>query len=128
MWEKWVFIATAAGITCLMRAAVGDIVTAGAADCTLALFDEISSIAASQGFAPRPAAGQRGRTMLTTAGSPFTASMLRDIEAGRPIEADDMLGDLLNRSGRMDGFPMLPLAHTHLKAYEARRVRTHTTP
>jgi 2-dehydropantoate 2-reductase len=32
MWEKWVFIATGAGITCLMRAAIGDIVAAGAAD------------------------------------------------------------------------------------------------
>ena len=31
MWEKWVFIATAAGITCLMRASVGDYVTAGGA-------------------------------------------------------------------------------------------------
>src|SRR5262249_16159576 len=28
MWEKWVFIATGAGITCLMRATVGDIVAA----------------------------------------------------------------------------------------------------
>jgi 2-dehydropantoate 2-reductase len=32
MWNKWVFIATAAGITCLMRAAIGDIVAAGAGD------------------------------------------------------------------------------------------------
>ncbi len=31
MWEKWVFIAAAAGITCLMRASIGDIVSAGAA-------------------------------------------------------------------------------------------------
>ena len=26
MWEKWVFIASAAGMTCLMRATIGDIV------------------------------------------------------------------------------------------------------
>ena len=32
MWEKWLFIATAAGITCLMRATIGDIVAAGAVD------------------------------------------------------------------------------------------------
>jgi 2-dehydropantoate 2-reductase len=32
MWEKWVFIAASAGITCLMRAAIGEIVAAGAAD------------------------------------------------------------------------------------------------
>lgn len=123
MWEKWVFIATAAGITCLMRAAVGDIVAAGAADRTLALLDEISAVAAAQGFAPRAAAAQRARTMLSAAGSPFTASMLRDVENGRPIEADHMLGDLLKRGGKQDGFPMLRLAYAHLKAYEARRAR-----
>jgi 2-dehydropantoate 2-reductase len=124
MWEKWVFIATAAGITCLMRAAVGDIVVAGATDLTLALFKEISTIAADQGFALRPAAAERGRAMLTQAGSPFTASMLRDVEGGRPIEADHMLGDLLKRGrDRLGGYPMLGIAYAHLKAYEARRTR-----
>ena len=34
MWEKWAFIATGAGITCLMRASFGDIVAAGAVDLT----------------------------------------------------------------------------------------------
>ena len=29
MWEKWMFIASAAGITCLMRSTVGDIVAGG---------------------------------------------------------------------------------------------------
>ncbi|MGZ3342007.1 MAG: ketopantoate reductase family protein, partial [Reyranella sp.] len=124
MWEKWVFIATAAGITCLMRAAVGDIVAAGATELTLALFEEISTIAAGQGFALRPAAAERGRAMLTQANSPFTASMLRDIEGGRPIEADHMLGDLLKRGGeRPGGYPLLGVAYAHLKAYEARRAR-----
>jgi hypothetical protein len=32
MWEKWAFIAANVGITCLMRAAIGDIVAAGGAD------------------------------------------------------------------------------------------------
>ena len=50
MWEKWVFIATAAGITCLMRASVGDYVAAGAADLALGLLNECASIAAARGF------------------------------------------------------------------------------
>ena len=53
LWEKWVFIAAAAGITCLMRAAIGDIVAAGAGDLALSLFEENSRIAAANGFAPR---------------------------------------------------------------------------
>jgi 2-dehydropantoate 2-reductase len=124
MWEKWVFIATAAGITCLMRASVGDIVATGGADCTLALLDEISGIAARQGFAVRAPVAQRLRTMLTAARSPFTASMLRDIEARRPTEADHVLGDLLERGGSTTNtYPTLRLAYAHLKAYEARRAR-----
>ena len=38
MWEKWAFIATGAGITCLMRAAFGDIVAAGAVNLTTGLY------------------------------------------------------------------------------------------
>src|SRR5262249_1104526 len=36
MWEKWVFLASLAGITCLARAAVGDIVAAGGVDLAVA--------------------------------------------------------------------------------------------
>ena len=53
MWEKWIFIAALAGITCLMRAAIGDIVAAGAADLSTGLLDECAAIAASEGFPPR---------------------------------------------------------------------------
>jgi 2-dehydropantoate 2-reductase len=61
MWEKWVFIATAAGITCLMRVAVGDYVAAGAADLATGLLAECASIAAGQGFPPRESALERAR-------------------------------------------------------------------
>ena len=54
--------------------------------------------------------------------------MLRDVESNRPVEADHMLGDLLKRSGKTDGFPMLRLVYAHLKAYEARRTRTGSKP
>lgn len=124
MWEKWVFIAAAAGITCLMRAPVGDIAAGGGADLAVELLEEIAAIASAQGNPPRPAAVQRGRTMLTQAGSPFTASMLRDIESGRQIEADHVLGDLLKRGGQGPGsYPLLAIAYAHLKSYEARRSR-----
>src|SRR5260370_11535362 len=97
-----------------MRAAVGDIVAAGATDLTLALFNEIAAIAAAQGFAPRPAAAERGRTLLTQAGSPFPASMLRDVEGGRPLAGDHMLGDLLKRGGDTPrGYPTPGLARAH---------------
>ncbi len=123
MWEKWVFIATAAGITCLMRASVGDYAAAGAADLALGLLDECASIAAAQGFLLREPALERGRTALTAAGSPLKASMLRDIEGGKPVEGDQILGDLLRRSTNPDACSLLRVATLHVKAYEAGRMR-----
>jgi 2-dehydropantoate 2-reductase len=124
MWEKWVFIAATAGITCLMRATVGDIVAANAAGLTADLFDESAAIASAHGFAPRDEFETRAKTMLTTPGSTFAASMLRDIERNAPIEADHIVGDLLRRGEtKRVGHPLLRIAYAHLKAYEARRAR-----
>ncbi len=129
MWEKWVFIATGAGITCLMRAAIGDIVAAGAADLPETLLDECAAIATDQGFAVRAAVMQQDRATFTAPGSPLTASMLRDIERGAPIEADQIIGDLLRCDRRGEGrgqgraSPLLRIAYAHLKSYESRRAR-----
>ncbi|MBV8474660.1 MAG: 2-dehydropantoate 2-reductase [Hyphomicrobiales bacterium] len=127
MWEKWLFIAAAAGATCLMRAAVGDIVAAGAADLATGLIDECAAIATAQGFPPRPASLAMARVALTQPGSMLTASMLRDVENGMPVEADHILGDLLRRTGAADNRALLRVAYAHLKAYEARRAREATS-
>jgi 2-dehydropantoate 2-reductase len=128
MWEKWVFIAACAGITCLMRANIGDIVAAGAADLSLALFDECAAIAASHGNPPRPDAIQQSRAMLTKSDSGLTASMFRDIERNAPTEAAHMIGDLLCRGeDRAIPSPLLRVAYAHLKAYEVRRAREAAT-
>jgi 2-dehydropantoate 2-reductase len=126
MWEKWVFIATAAGITCLMRSAVGDYVAAGGADLATALLAECASIAAAQGFPPREPALERARAAMTAAGSPLKASMLRDIESRKPVEGDQILGDLLRRAGKPDDRSLLRIAALHVRAYEAGRKRGET--
>ena len=129
MWEKWVLISGMAGISCLMRAMVGDIVAAGATDLTNTLLDECAAIAKAQGFAPSEAHLTRARTQLTTPGSTLAASMLRDIERGAPIEADHIIGDLIRRGGGEPGdFPLLRVAYAHLRAYEARRKRESMQP
>src|SRR5580658_4472602 len=79
MWEKWAFIATGAGITCLMRASFGDIVTAGAVEITTGMFAECSTIAAANGHAPSQVAIERSNAMFTSPSSQIAASMLRDI-------------------------------------------------
>jgi 2-dehydropantoate 2-reductase len=129
MWEKWVFLAALAGATCLMRAPIGDIVASpGGEEMIRSLLEECRAIAEEAGHSPRAPLLEQARAALTAAGSPLTASMLRDVEANAPVEADHIIGDLLQRrtvlhSNRSKGSP-LATAYTHLKAYEARRART----
>jgi 2-dehydropantoate 2-reductase len=127
MWEKWVFLATLAGATTLMRAAVGDIVAAPEGTAFIAaLHAECTAVAAASGFEPRAVVAERARAQLTTVGSTFTASMLRDIENKGRIEADHVIGDLIARGQRLApeaSFPVLAAVYTGLKAYEARRTR-----
>jgi 2-dehydropantoate 2-reductase len=126
LWEKWVMLASLAGMTCLMRASIGDIVAAAphGAKLMLQMLDECAAVAAAYGHAPRPAVLDDTRGMLTQAGSGFTASMLRDIENHNPVEADHILGDMIERGREVAVFTsLLEIAHCHLKAYENRRGR-----
>ncbi|WP_407149630.1 2-dehydropantoate 2-reductase [Bradyrhizobium sp. ORS 86] len=123
MWEKWVFLASLAASTCLMRTSVGNILAApGGKDFLLGILDECSAIAADAGHMPGGPFFQRTRGLLTTEGSPMTASMFRDIKAGLPVEADHVIGDLIVRADAAKiPVPKLRTAYTHLKAYEKQR-------
>jgi 2-dehydropantoate 2-reductase len=128
MWEKWAFIAAAAGICSLMRAPFGDITAAGAAHYTTGMYDECRAIAAANGFVVSDATIKRTVAMFTAPGSVIAASMLRDIERGAPIEGDHIVGDLLRRGEKESrDFPLLRIAYAHLRAYEARRQREQAT-
>jgi 2-dehydropantoate 2-reductase len=123
MWEKWVFLAALAASTCLMRTAVGHILAApGGKDFILGMLDECSAVATAEGYAPRAPFVERTKAMLTTEGSPLTASMFRDLKAGAPVEADHVIGDLISRGDAAKvPVPRLRTAYTHLKAYENQR-------
>jgi 2-dehydropantoate 2-reductase len=123
MWEKWVFLATLAACTCLMRASVGNILgSPGGKDFILGMLDESSAVAAAEGHVPRGPFFERTRGMLTADGSQMTASMFRDIKAGAPVEADHVIGDLIARGDAAKvPVPKLRTAYTHLKAYEMQR-------
>ena len=125
MWEKWVFIATLAGATCLMRANIGNICSAsGGRDFILRLLEECRSIAELHGYPPRSASLERSRAMVIDDRSPLTASMLRDMESGGPIEADQIIGDLLRRGAPIcANLSVLPIVYAALEAYEARRIQ-----
>jgi 2-dehydropantoate 2-reductase len=125
MWDKWVLLATLAGITCLMRAPVGDIVSTGAGEkLTFTLLGECAAVAKASGFPTPDAVLQNYRAMLTQKGSMFSASMLRDVESGGQAEGEHILGALLATARKHAlAAPVLEIAATHLEAYAARKKR-----
>ncbi len=125
MWEKVAFLSTLAGMTCLMRGSVGDILAAPDGRALMQRYlDSCIAIANREGFPPRANIIERYQMVMNSTGSPITASMLRDLENGGPVEADNIVGFMLGKArehGIDDG--MLAVAYTHLKAYETRRAR-----
>jgi 2-dehydropantoate 2-reductase len=123
MWEKFVMLASLAGMTCLMRAPVGAIMATGEGGALMGEFlAECTAVATAAGHPPRASFLARAQALVTERGSPFTASMLRDIERGGPTEGDHILGDLLRRGRALDvATPLLRTAVCHVEAYEARR-------
>jgi 2-dehydropantoate 2-reductase len=127
MWQKWLSIAMGAGITCLLRAAVGDIVAAGASPLVSKLLAETAAIASAEGFPPAQQFLDFAVSKFTEPGSLLTTSMLRDLEAGNAIEAHQIIGDLLDHARRRAvPTPFLEVVHFHLRCYEERRRREQT--
>jgi 2-dehydropantoate 2-reductase len=123
MWGKWVLLASLAGMTCLMRASVGEIATTrDGASLMHALIDENAAIAAANGAVPRPEALATIKTLLTDTKSAVVASMLRDIQKGARIEGDHIIGDLLARGAEAGiASPLLRIAYANLEAYQNQR-------
>lgn len=122
MWEKWVFLATFAGMTCLMRGNVGEIVATrdGKAFC-LSLLDECARIALACGGPCRESSMDEARRFLTTKGSPATSSMYRDVQRGARTESDHILRDLYLRAvAKGTVAPMLRIAVCNLEMHEQR--------
>lgn len=122
MWEKWILLAALGGINCLMRGTIGDVAQAPRGiEFARAVLDEIIAVVAAVGVPPGPGFADAVRTMLTAAGSSLTSSMYRDLQRGLPIEADQIIGDLLARAQRGGvATPLIGLIDTHLRVYQRR--------
>lgn len=98
LWDKWAFLATLAGMTTLTRGSVGEIVAEpGGQRATKAMYESCCEVAARAGHAVSAAAREQALGLLLAAGSPFTASMLRDLQAGRRTEHEHILGAMVRR-------------------------------
>ena len=123
MWDKFVMLASLAASSTLTRANIGEMLAAPLGEwLVLEALDECRRVATADGHAPTEAAVERTRKMLTTRGSPFTATMQRDLVAGGATEGDHIIGDLVRRAEKRGlEVPLLRIALANLQVHEARR-------
>ena len=124
LWEKIIFLSALASTTCLFRANVREINAApGGSDAMRRAYAANAEVMRRDGKRePRAGAMKAALERLTDPSGLWSASMLRDLEAGGKVEADHIVGWMLERA-RQHGVDdtILSMAYTHLKAYEARR-------
>jgi 2-dehydropantoate 2-reductase len=125
MWEKLVHLATVAGMTSLMRSTVGEIASvAGGSEMLIKFLELNAAIASRDGFPVSEKFLREYRELFRNRASTYKASMLRDMERNGQIEADHIIGFMLDRAER-HGFDltMHRLIFANLKAYELRRAK-----
>ena len=99
LWDKWVFLATLAGMTTSTRASVGQIVAGPGGDqATRAMYETCCAVAAIHGHPVQEPARQQALSMLLAPGSSFTSSMLRDLQSGKLTEHEHILGAMVRRA------------------------------
>lgn len=122
LWDKWVFLATLAGMTTLCRGSVGEIVaTPYGKETTAQMYEECCRVANASGHPISSEASVKALEMLTASGSTFTASMLRDLLDGQRTEYDHILGAMIRRGQSLAcTTPLLGVAHTNLAIQASR--------
>jgi 2-dehydropantoate 2-reductase len=123
MWEKLVHLATLASMTCLLRANVGEIARSpGGIAAMQDMLARNAVIATRAGYPPSAGFMVNFNAMFADPTGIYAASMLRDVERKGPVEADHIVGFMLEKArgfGLDDSLHRL--AYLHLKAYEQRR-------
>ena len=88
------------------------------------VIDEVVAVVTAEGHPPRPAFIADMRKSLTDPASTGTSSMYRDLLQGRPIEAEQIVGDMLARGARQHtATPLLAAAFAHLSVYQGQIVK-----
>jgi 2-dehydropantoate 2-reductase len=120
MWEKWIMLASLGAVTCLMRGTVGEIEACpGGAAFALQVLDEVVAIVRAVGEPPSEAFLEAARQQLTARGSGFASSMSRDLQRGRPVEVEQIIGDLMDRGAKAGvAAPLLSAACLHLRVHQ----------
>jgi len=120
MWEKWMLLAAMGGINCLMRGTIGEVARApGGSEFALAVLAEIVAVVEALGVAPSREFLTGTTAALTATDSSVTSSMYRDLQRGAHFEADQIIGDLVERAREAGvSTPLLKTIYTNLCVYQ----------
>ena len=123
LWQKWWILASLGSICVLARGTIGQAAEAPRGpEFARAVVGECTAIATANGYVPDGAMLPDHQTRMVEPGSTLTSSMYRDMTKGAPVEADHILGDLLEHAGGVRA-PLLTAAYVQLKVYEQGRSR-----
>lgn len=120
LWDKWVFLATLAGMTTVTGGNVGQIMASPyGKNITEKMYQECCAIANSNQFPIAQSTQNKALELLTQKDSKFSASMLRDLNSHNKTEHDHILGEII-RLGDQNSIKsdLLKLALLHLAVEE----------
>lgn len=125
MWEKWAFLSSMAAITCLMAGDIGQVArAAGGSAFVEQLFAEVLQVIAAAGQPLSEGFRSRTLALLTDRHSTLTSSMFRDMKAARPVEAEQIIGDLITRAvAKGVPTPLLTAVLVRLQVYQEQQSR-----
>jgi 2-dehydropantoate 2-reductase len=120
MWQKWVGISALGLVNCLFNGALGEINAVPYGEETaLQALDECAAVAAACGYPPAKPFLENVHQRIINKGSKLTSSMYRDMQKGAKLEADAILGDLLEHSRSHNlKTPLLQAACVRLRVYQ----------
>lgn len=126
MWAKWVFLAAFAGTNVLSGGTLGQASSApGGVETITALLAETASVAEAAGYRPSDGKLAKDLAILTDTTSGNRASMDKDRRAGRPVEDEAIIGDLVDRADRAGlAVPLLRATRMALGVYRSEREST----
>jgi 2-dehydropantoate 2-reductase len=100
VWEKFLFISAFGGVGAVTRAPVGVVRTTPESRALLAAaMEEVAALARARGVRLRAEAVARALELIDGVAAGATASMQRDLQAGRPSELFDQTGAVVRLAG-----------------------------
>jgi 2-dehydropantoate 2-reductase len=129
LWAKWVYLAAFAALNVLTGGSVGQASRApGGRETARALLAESAAVAQAGGHRPPPDKLARDLAFLTATDSDNRASMDKDRLAGRPVESEAIIGDMVDRAiaGGVQ-VPLLQATRAALGVYQASRSASATS-